>query len=226
MNNQEGKLTSICIEGMDGAGKNTQTTLLVQLLKRRNNNVESVSFPNYESLSSYCLTEIIQRNGVIDHNDNLKYIKCSAFAMDRAMTIFNKNDTRLYNIIKTGGTLVFDRYTTSNILHVASILDSVSEVDECIEFIQDIEYNKFKLPKPDHVFFLDVHPDVSLKNIETRGRDKDLHETPEHLYKVYERSNYIVEKLGWTRIECNNVNLTMKSPLEIHFNICKHLNIA
>ena len=220
------KLTSICIEGMDGAGKNTQTNLLVQLLRRQGLDVETVSFPNYQSLSSHAVTEIIQRDGVIDYDNNLKYIKCSAFAMDRAMTIYNKNDTRLYNIIKTGGVLVFDRYTTSNILHVASILDSVKEVDECIAFIQELEYERFKLPKPDHVFFLDVHPDVSLKNIETRGRDKDLHETPEHLYKVYERSNYVVEKLGWTRIECNNANLTMKCPLEIHFNICKHLHNA
>lgn len=217
---------SICIEGMDGAGKNTQTNLLVQVLKRRGENTVSVSFPNYESLSSYPVTEIIRNDNIHNYEDNLKYIKCSAFAMDRAMTIFNKEDTRIYNIIKTGGTLVFDRYTTSNMLHVASILDSVKEVDECIQFIQELEYERFKLPKPDHVFFLDLHPDVSLQNIEKRGRVKDIHETPEHLYKVYERSNYIVDKLGWTRIECNNSNLTMKSPLEIHFNICKHLHIA
>lgn len=226
MDNKGKMFKSICIEGMDGAGKNTQTNLLVQILKRKGMAVEPVSFPNYQSLSSFGVTEIIQRDGVIDHDDNLKYIKCSAFAMDRAMTIYNKNDTRLYNIIKTGGVLVFDRYTTSNILHVASILDSVEEVDECIAFIQELEYDKFKLPRPDHTFFLDVHPDVSLKNIDTRGREKDLHETPEHLYKVYERSNYVVEKLGWTRIVCNDEKLQMKSPLEIHFNICKHLSLA
>lgn len=220
------KVGIIAIEGMDGAGKNTQTNLLVQLIKHGGVNVERVSFPNYDSLSSYPVTQIIREDTVINHNDNLKYIKSTAFAMDRALTFFNKLDTRLYNIIKTGGVIVFDRYTTSNILHIASILESVEEVNECIDFIQELEYDRFKLPKPDITFFLDVHPDVSLKNIETRGRQKDLHETPEHLYKVYERSNYVVDKLGWTRINCVNDDLKMKSPLEIHMNISKHLSIT
>lgn len=226
MENHDGKTHIITIEGMDGAGKNTQSNLLYQVIKRKNIPTEMASFPIYDDPSAHMITKILWEDGIIDHDDNLKYIKTCAYAMNRAKAFFDKDNTRLYNIIKTGGAIVLDRYVTSSILHIASILETKQEVDECIDFIQEIEYDKFKLPRPTQTFFLDVHPDVSLRNIDGRGNTKDLNETPEHLYKVYERSNYVVEKLGWTRIECNNDNLTMKSPLEIHLNICRQLSIT
>lgn len=215
----------IVIEGGDGSGKATQSRLLDQYL--RNNTripVEKISYPVYEDPSAYCVTRILREDGVIDHEGNLRYIKSAAYAMNRALTFFDKYNTRLYDIIKKKGVVVFDRYTTSNILHIASILDSVEEVNECIDFIQELEYERFKLPKPTQVFYLDVPPEVSMKNIDNRGNEKDLHENIEHLSKVYERSCYVVEKLGWTRIDCMNASGKQKSVLEIHLEIMKHLS--
>ena len=40
------------IEGTDGSGKQTQSTLLQQRLKEKNIDFKSVSFPNYENDSS------------------------------------------------------------------------------------------------------------------------------------------------------------------------------
>ena len=40
------------IEGTDGSGKQTQSTLLQQRLKEKNIDFKSVSFPNYENESS------------------------------------------------------------------------------------------------------------------------------------------------------------------------------
>lgn len=215
----------IVIEGGDGSGKKTQTDLLSQYLRNMTKiPVESISYPVYEDPSAYCVTRILREDGVIDHFNNLRYIKSAAYAMNRALTFFDKYNPRLYNIIKTNGIVVFDRYTTSNILHVASILDSIEEVDDCINFIQDLEYDKFKLPKPTKVFYLDVPPEISMKNIEKRGNEKDLNENIEHLSKVYERSKYVVNKLGWTRIDCMNSAGKQKSPLEIHFEITKDIS--
>lgn len=210
----------IVIEGGDGSGKNTQTKLLTQYLRNTTQiPIETASYPVYEDPSAYCVTRILREGGVIDHDGNLRYIRSAGYAMNRALTFFDKYNTKLYDIIKKNGIIVFDRYTTSNILHVAAILDSIEEVNECINFIQDLEYEKFKLPKPTKVFYLDVPPEVSMKNIETRGNEKDLNENIEHLSKVYERSQYVVEKLGWTRIDCMNTSGKQKSPLEIHFQI-------
>ena len=210
----------IVIEGGDGSGKRTQTELLVQYLRNMTKiPIETISYPVYEDPSAYCVTRILREDGVIDHDGNLRYIKSAAYAMNRALTFFDKYNTKLYDIIKKNGIVVFDRYTTSNILHVASILDSLKEVEDCINFIQDLEYNKFKLPKPTKVFYLDVPPEVSIANIDKRGNEKDLNENIEHLSKVYERSQFVVEKLGWTRIDCMNAQGKQKSPLEIHFQI-------
>lgn len=215
----------IVIEGGDGSGKATQTRLLDQYLRNSTNiPVEKISYPVYEDPSAYCVTRILREDGVIDHEGNLRYIKSAAYAMNRALTFFDKYNTRLYDIIKKKGIVVFDRYSSSNILHIASILDSIEEVNECIDFIQDLEHEKFKLPKPTKVFYLDVPPEVSMKNIEKRGNEKDLNENIEHLSKVYERSRYVVDKLGWTRIDCMNAQGNQKSVLEIHLEIMKHVS--
>lgn len=215
----------IVIEGGDGSGKATQTRLLDQYLRNSTKiPVEKISYPVYEDPSAYCVTRILREEGVIDHEGNLRYIKSAAYAMNRALTFFDKYNTRLYDIIKKKGIVVFDRYSSSNILHIASILDSIEEVNECIDFIQDLEHEKFKLPKPTKVFYLDVPPEVSMKNIEKRGNEKDLNENIEHLSKVYERSRYVVDKLGWTRIDCMNAQGNQKSVLEIHLEIMKHVS--
>lgn len=214
------KADYIVIEGADGAGKATQTKLLTQHLKNTTKiPIETASYPVYDDPSAYCVTRILREDGVIDHDGNLRYIKSAAYAMNRAMTFFDKYNQKLYDNIKKNGIIVFDRYTTSNILHIASILDTIEEVDDCINFIQELEYERFKLPKPTKVFYLDIPPEISIKNIDTRGNEKDLNENIEHLSKVYERSKYVVNKLGWTRIDCMNEDGTQKSPLEIHFKI-------
>ena len=44
--------TLIVLDGLDGCGKHTQTSILRLRLKDVGYNVESISFPDYESLSS------------------------------------------------------------------------------------------------------------------------------------------------------------------------------
>ena len=52
MNPQSTKPTIIVIEGIDGSGKQTQTSLLKNYLLTKNVPVTSQSFPNYSSDSS------------------------------------------------------------------------------------------------------------------------------------------------------------------------------
>ncbi len=163
------KPITICIEGSDGAGKNTQTNLLLQVLNKNKIKTEMISCPFYECPTAYGITHIIRDDGVQNYNDGIRYVKAAAYAMNRAINIFDKSNEKLNDVLNNGGVMLCDRYTPSNILHIASILDTEEEVNECINFIEDLEYNKFKLPKPDIIIFLDVHPEVSLKNIDNRA---------------------------------------------------------
>lgn len=205
--------TIIVIEGMDGSGKATQTHMLHEHLMLKKKKVVTASFPNYENVSSYPITEILKNDSIFD-NGNLSYIKAIGFAIDRAMTMYRKSSKYLDMMQHKEGIIIMDRYTTSNILHVAS--EEQGEYrDELIDFIEDLEYNKIKLPIPDAVIFLDVSVDTSIDNIEKRNRCKDINENREHLTKVAERKNEIVKSKKWINIKCNDGNGILLSKEEI-----------
>jgi dTMP kinase len=82
-----------------------------------------------------------------------------------------------------------------------------SEWDAYIEFQQDFEYNKIKVPKPDLIIYLDVEPEVSQKLMSKRysgdESKKDLHEkNVSFLLNCRRSALFAAEKLGWKKISC------------------------
>ena len=102
--------------------------------------------------------------------------------------------------------ILSDRYATSNIIYQMSKLDK-SEWDNFIEWLEDFEYNKLSVPKPDKVIYLDVEPEVSQKLMSKRYEGdegkKDLHEKNfAFLLECRKSALYAAEKCGWTVINC------------------------
>ena len=60
-----------------------------------------------------------------------------------------------------------DRYVTSNIIYQMSKLPK-EEWNSFIDWLNDFEYKKLGIPKPDLVIYLDVEPEVSQKLMEKR----------------------------------------------------------
>lgn len=56
---------------------------------------------------------------------------------------------------QSGAVIVADRYSTSNIVFQMSKLPR-DEWDAFIQWVQDYEYNKLGLPKPDCTVYLDM----------------------------------------------------------------------
>lgn len=214
----------IGITGLDGCGKQTQSKMLYDVIKHSNKDVSLISFPNYESQSSALVNQYLHGEIVDNQDKTFSKAKIMSYALDRYNTINNISNEKLRNNLKSG-IVVFDRYTTCNILHVASMADTTEEIDELIDYIIELEYNELKLPQLTDTLYLHITPEVTLQNINKRGRTKDVNETADHLYKVYENSQYIIHKLGWTQIECMKDEVTMKSPLEIHINIVNKLKL-
>ena len=208
-----GKL--IVIEGLDGSGKSTQLELLPQNLKKSGIDSRSVSFPDYDSNSSALVKMYL--GGEFGKDTSMDaYQASSLYAVDRLCT-YKKDLEEFYN---NDGIIVMDRYVQSNMLHQAGKIGDRENVDKFLNWLDELEFDTLKLPRPNKVIFLDVPVDVSTRLMEERGIHKtgtvkDVHEqNPEHLVKAYNSGKYVSEKYDWDVIQCTE-NEKIKSIEEI-----------
>lgn len=214
------KTKFIAIEGLDGSGKETQTNLLYEKLKERQNNVLKLSFPDYKSKSSDLVKMYL--SGEISQNaDEINaYAASSFYSADRYIS-FIKNWKKQY---EAGSIILTDRYTTSNQIYQTAKLPK-QNWKEFIEWIEDFEYKKLSLPSPDLVIFLNVPVEISqqlmLKRYSGDEAKKDIYESNvEFLKKCHASAMYCAEKLNWQVINCAENN-KLKKIDEIHSNVIK-----
>lgn len=215
-----GKL--IIIEGKtDGVGKETQTKILYERLVKEGYNVRKITFPNYGTAA--CVPVESYLNGDLGENPGAvnPYAVSSLYANDRFFS-FVQDWGRFY---EEGGIIISDRYTTSNMIHQASKITDAHEKNTYLDWLYDLEFNKYKLPVPDSVIFLDVPLEVSAQLMANRknkinGTDnKDIHEKDLNYLKVCsENADYIATKYNWNKIKCVD-NDSMRSIESIHEDI-------
>lgn len=193
----------LSIEGTDGCGKETQSRELEKRLKKRGYAVRRISFPRYDDESSILLRRYLG-GSYGDHPEDVNAYTASTFyAVDRADAFLGE----LGDFYRDGGILITDRYTTSNLIHQASKIDDLKEREDFIAWLEDFEYGKLGIPRPDLVFFLDLPSVVSDHLIEHRaeaeGEKKDIHEADAaYLKKSRERALGLIERCGWTHMDC------------------------
>lgn len=198
----KGKL--IVIEAGDGSGKATQTKLLFDQLSADNLKVEQVAFPDYQSDSSALIKMYLNGEFGSDPNDVNPYVASTFYAVDRYAS-YKKVWGDFY---QRGGIILADRYTTSNMVHQAAKIIDTHEREEYLKWLWDLEFVKFKLPIPDCVIFLDVHPKFSQLLISNRSTkfgdgEKDIHESNyEYLLHSYNNASQIRVSLGWEIVNC------------------------
>ena len=209
----------IVIEGTDGSGKKTQAKILCEKLNEAGINCIVQSFPNYDSPA--CTPVKMYLNGEFGYIGCLDaYQANSLYAVDRLCTMMGLKDH-----IENGGSIVFDRYVESTMLHQAALIENQEERDEFLDYVNDFEFGKLKLPKPDLVIFLDVPVEVSKKLADSRGEYKSgnkkdiLEQDVSHLTKAYNSGKYVANKYGWTQISCLNESGSLKSIEEISNDI-------
>lgn len=200
------------IEGTDGSGKQTQTEKLKTALKNIGYNTISVSFPNYESLSSGPVREYLNGNISPNANDVSAKAASAFYAIDRYIT-FKKEMESYYNDDNT--IIVCDRYTQSNLIHqgskiIAKKLDnSNEELDKFSNWLYNFEYGDLKLPKPTATIYLYVPTDFTMSLTKDRANKitneaaKDIHEKDAtHLYNAEKSGLYYAKSQGWHIIDC------------------------
>ncbi|MBO4897727.1 MAG: thymidylate kinase [Clostridia bacterium] len=194
----------IVFEGVDASGKATQSERVFEYLKTKYD-TRKISFPDYDSPSSALVKMYLAGEFGEKPEDVSPYAASAFYAVDRYASF--KKDWG--GFLADGGTLVADRYVTSNMIHQAAKIKDTAEKDKYLHWIYDFEYEKLALPKPDKVIFLDMPPHFARELMRERANkitgeaEKDIHEKDaEYLRRAYENAVYVAEKFGWERIIC------------------------
>ena len=208
----------IVIEGTDSSGKETQTKRLFERLIEERLKVKKISFPNYESpacepVKMYLAGEFGDK--ALDINP---YPISTMFAIDRYAS-YKKEWEKFY---KEDGIIVTDRYTTSNMVHQASKIQDEIQKNEYLNWLEDLEYDKIGIPKPDLVLFLNMPVDMAAKlmaerkNKITGEAKKDIHEQDiNYLKKSHSNACRIAQKYNWKEIKCVDDNGRLKTIEDI-----------
>lgn len=200
---KKGKL--IVIEGTDSSGKETQTAMLFEKLSKEIKKIRKISFPNYNSPACAPVKMYLAGEFGTDAEKVNPYPASTMYAIDR----YASYKTDWVNFYKDGGIIITDRYTTSNMVHQASKIDNSKEKEIYLSWLEDLEYNKMEIPRPDLVIFLNMPTETAQKLMAERknkitGEDKkDIHEkNVEYLKKSHKNACEISKKYSWKEIEC------------------------
>ncbi len=211
----------IVIEGLDGAGKSTQISLLKEWFAARQLQCRYIHFPRTEAPYFGELIARFLRGEFGDIAGVDPYLVALLYAGDRkdaAPMIETWLEEKYF--------VILDRYTYSNIAYQCAKMHTEAEVMRLREWILKLEFEHFGIPKPDINIFLDVpfrFTEEKLKN-KRLGDDRsylmgssDIHESSLEFQKrvrdIYRAVAMDDENLQV--IECMDDDNMMPSPEEI-----------
>jgi dTMP kinase len=210
----------IVIEGIDGAGKGTQTDLLTRAFEERGLPVAKFGFPRYESSFGRLIARFL--NGEFGPLAAVNaHFSALLYAGDRFEA---KPD--LEAALDSGRTVVTDRYIASNLAHQAARVPAESRA-EFISWLRQLEYGTYGLPVEDLVIYLRVPADeghrlVGLKSARSyTAKSRDLQESDVlHLKEAALVYDELAQAPNWVTIECFDARSEkLRSPEEIHRDV-------
>lgn len=217
----------IVIDGTDGSGKATQTNLLVEKLKNNAYEVEIADFPQYGKKSAGLVEEYL--NGKYGGAEEVGPYRASIFyACDRYDASF-----KIKKYLAEGKVVVSNRYVTANLGHQGGKIKNSIERKKFFDWLYNLEYEIFSIPRPDINLILHVDAAIAQKLVDQKGeRDyingikRDIHEDDlEHLRdaeKVY--LEIATSFPNFALIECceNNQIMTKGKISELIWNKVKN----
>ena len=210
MSKYKGKL--IVLDGNDGAGKATQTRLLVSAMKKAEYKVETIDFPRHGE-SSCKLVDLYLEGFFGDPTKLEPRIASSFYAIDRLM-----NKQKIEEWLSEGKNVIADRYVSANIGHQGSKISDPKEREKLFEWLHEFEYRELELPRPDLNLLLHMPAEIAfkLKKAQRRytNKSRDGHEKSFAHLKAAEQSFLHAAKIyDWKIIECSKNSKPL--PIEI-----------
>jgi len=177
----KGKGFFICVEGLDGCGKTTQTKLLVRKLRKMGWDAVYTAEPSRgkigQFIKKYCL-----------HGEKRTFpiVEALLFAADR----FEHVEREVIPALNEGKVVVSDRYVYSSLAYQgATGLD--------LKWIEMINEHAIR---PDLAIFVDVEPEAVIKRLKPKKSVMENLETQRKVREVYVK---FVEKGELVRIDGN-----------------------
>ena len=195
----------IVIEGTDCSGKETQTSLLVQRLRRTGRKIERLSFPDYDTptgkiVGGAYLGKTHIGEGFFPEGASNVDPKVAAlyYAADRRY-----NRQRILDLLNDGVDVVLDRYVESNMGHQGGKIFDKEERLKLYDDLANLEYGFLELPKPDLTIFLYVPYKKVVELRSGRREPADQHESnPLHIRNAEHAYLELVELHGYKKINC------------------------
>lgn len=160
----------IVIDGIDGAGKTTQTALLAERLKKAGCQTATLDFPQYKNTFFGKMVHRFLKGEFGTSRDVNPYFASLLYALDRYEA---KN--KLLNWLKQKKIVILNRYVTANLIHQTIKLPPEKR-SSFIRWVETAEYQILGTPKPDIVLYLSLPYTLAYALIEKRGNKKDIHE--------------------------------------------------
>jgi len=167
----------IVIEGSDGVGKKTQADLIIKMFRRIGKQVVFYDFPQYERSFFGKMVADYLNEKFGDVNESDPYLISLLYAGDR----FEASE-HIRHDINSGRDVICNRYTQSNMAFQTTKLKGEKEKKNFLEWLEELEFGIYNIPKPDIVIYLYAPHAVSKKMLDKRweeknkGKKQDIHE--------------------------------------------------
>ena len=221
----------VVLEGLDGAGKSTQVSLLRKYLAQRCGALEYIHFPRYDAPVYGDLISRFLRGDFGSNKEVHPQLVALIFAEDR-----HGAAPALREALAAGKTVLLDRYVYSNIAYQCAKLSDETERKQLRDWIFDTEYGDFGLPVPDLNLFLDVPIGFVEKSLaqHRQGSDRaylegsqDIHEASIAFQREV-RSIYLAETARdphFLRVDCAAPDGAMLPPDDIFARVRSFVDI-
>ena len=194
----------VVIDWIDWSGKWTQVERVVKELERAWKTVKLLDYPRYGKTSAFMVEKYL--NG--EYGNTIWPKLASIFyAVDRYDDSFNfREDIEKYDYV------ISNRYVSASMIHQAWKIDDIEEKENYINWLEDLEYNIFGIPRPDKTIFLNVSPEMSQRLVLKKqerdylkdGKKMDIHEEDkDHLMNAHKTAMLVCDmQENWIKIDC------------------------
>ncbi|MBR5786497.1 MAG: hypothetical protein IKY41_07380 [Clostridia bacterium] len=182
------KTIYIAFEGIDGSGKSVQFKLLKETLINKGKAVGVLDFPDYDSFFGKEIGRLLSGKDKVTAADLDPRSMSLWYAADR-WNAFKSFDDSQYEIV------LMNRSTMAN----AAYQGTRSEDAEALaQWIYELEFTTFGIPKPDVFFVFDIPTSLSRKNVAKKGFRGYVGDDAD----VYEKDVAFLEKVRNCYLSC------------------------
>ena len=199
---------------------------MTKRLKKEGYTIKTVDFPEYYKnffgkFIGHCLSEQYY-NWVHIHPK----IASVMYAADRW-----ESKDEIEGWLKSGYIVIANRYVSANQIHQGGKIKSIKKRNDFMKWLDQMEYEVFKIPKPNLILYLSLPIDITLKLLKNRDgkmkreylkKKKDVHEADiDFLVNSRKSAMKLAKEVPhFIKIDCADKNGILRRE-QIHEMVCE-----